>query len=143
MYINSRQLLVKGKFKQLLAKFAGSALTWSPITFEMHQSQHPAYWPLPFGADYFILYMTEMESDLPQLESEHGLISLHSGSIGSARSRSCICLQETHQSERPCLLAAPIRCRLLHPLHDRDGVGPDTAGDRAQTRSACRIGHYS
>ena len=41
-----------------------------------------------------ILYVTEMESDLPQLELEHGITSVHSGSVGSTRSRSCICLQE-------------------------------------------------
>ena len=45
-----------------------------------------------------ILYMKEMESDLPQLELEHGLTSVHSGSVGSTQSRSCICLQEIHQS---------------------------------------------
>ena len=45
-----------------------------------------------------ILYMTEMESDLPQLELEHGLTSVHSGSVGSTWSRSYICLQEIHQS---------------------------------------------
>ena len=73
----------------------------------MHQSQHPAYLLLPFGAGYLIFYETEMESDLPQLELEHGLPSVHSELTWSTQSRSCICLQETHQSQHPAYLLLP------------------------------------
>ena len=61
-------------------KNASELLRCSPVT--------------PIRCGLPILYVTEMESDLPQLELEHGITSVHSGSVGSTRSRSCICLQE-------------------------------------------------
>ena len=47
----------------------------TPFVCEYNTS-NPAHLPLQFGAGCFILYVTEMESDLSQLKLEHGLTQL-------------------------------------------------------------------